>query len=396
MKKIYIFDAKRTAIGSFLGSLSHLEPQACTSLLIKDMLARNPQIHDKIGKVILGQVLLASHGQNTARQASIHGGISHSVPAYIVNQLCGSGLRSLITGFQEFQCDESLNDKFIIAGGQESMSLAPHFIQLRSATPTKRLGDVELKDSIIFDGLTDRFHNYHMGVTAENLAKKYNISREEQDIYAYNSQQKAGNATKTGLFKDEILPIAVRDGSKGERLFDEDEFIKYDSTMEKLSKLRSAFEANGTVTAGNSSGINDCSAILLIGGEEMTKVLHPIAEIISFADAGVLPEIMGIGPVEACKKALKIANWSLENIDLIELNEAFASQVLSVSKEMQWDMNKLNVNGGGISLGHPIGASGARCLVSLIHEMKKRKSKNGLVSLCIGGGMGIAMCIKMA
>ena len=395
MKKIYIFDAKRTAIGSFLGSLSHLEPQACTSLLIKDMLARNPQIHDKIGKVILGQVLLASHGQNTARQASIHGGISHSVPAYIVNQLCGSGLRSLITGFQEFQCDESLNDKFIIAGGQESMSLAPHFIQLRSATPTKRLGDVELKDSIIFDGLTDRFHNYHMGVTAENLAKKYNISREEQDIYAYNSQQKAGNATKTGRFKDEILPIAVRDGSKGERLFDEDEFIKYDSTMEKLSKLRSAFETNGTVTAGNSSGINDCSAILLIGGEEMTKVLHPIAEIISFADAGVLPEIMGIGPVEACKKALKIANCSLENIDLIELNEAFASQVLSVSKEMQWDMNKLNVNGGGISLGHPIGASGARCLVSLIHEMKKRKSKNGLVSLCIGGGMGIAMCIRM-
>ena len=395
MKKIYIFDAKRTAIGSFLGSLSHLEPQACTSLLIKDMLARNPQIHDKIGKVILGQVLLASHGQNTARQASIHGGISHSIPAYIVNQLCGSGLRSLITGFQEFQCDESLNDKFIIAGGQESMSLAPHFIQLRSATPTKRLGDVELKDSIIFDGLIDRFHNYHMGVTAENLAKKYNISREEQDIYAYSSQQKAGNATKTGLFKDEILPIAVRDGSNGERLFDEDEFIKYDSTMEKLSKLRSAFEANGTVTAGNSSGINDCSAILLIGGEEMTKVLHPIAEIISFADAGVLPEIMGIGPVEACKKALKIANWSLENIDLIELNEAFASQVLSVSKEMQWDMNKLNVNGGGISLGHPIGASGARCLVSLIHEMKKRKSKNGLVSLCIGGGMGIAMCIRM-
>ena len=395
MKKIYIFDAKRTAIGNFLGSLSHLEPQEYTSLLMKDIFERYPMIKDKIGKVILGHVLLTSHGQNPARQASINAGIHHSVPAYIVNQLCGSGLKAVISGFQEFQVDDTLNDKFIIVGGQESMSLAPHFINLRSALPMKKLGNIELVDSLIFDGLTDRFHNYHMGRTAENLAKKYNIGREEQDEYAYNSQRKASDASKSGRFKSEILPISVSVGKEDKKIFDIDEFIKHESTIEKLATLKPVFEKDGTVTAGNSSGLNDCSAILLIGGERMTKILKPIAEIISFADAGVPPEIMGIGPVEACKKALKIAGWSLDDIDILELNEAFASQVLAVSKEMKWDMTKVNVNGGAIALGHPIGASGARCLTTIIHEMTKRNAKNGIVSLCIGGGMGIAMCIKM-
>jgi acetyl-CoA C-acetyltransferase len=395
MKKIYIFDAKRTAIGSFLGSLSNLEPQQYTSMLIRDLLERNLAIREKIGRVILGQVLLTSHGQNPARQASINAGIHYSVPAYIVNQVCGSGLRSVISGFQEFQVDENLKDKFIIVGGQESMSLAPHFIHLRSSLPMKKLGNVELKDSMVLDGLIDRFNNYHMGITAENLAKKYNISREEQDNYSYNSQKKASQASQSGRFKDEILPISISLGKDGEKIFDADEFIKHDSTIEKLSKLKPAFEKDGTVTAGNSSGINDCSAILLIGGEEMSKFLEPIAEIISFADDGVEPEIMGIGPVGACNKALKLAGWTINDLDLIELNEAFASQVIAVSREMKWDMNNMNVNGGSIALGHPIGASGARCLTTLIYEMKKRKAKNGIVSLCIGGGMGIAMCVKM-
>lgn len=395
MKKVYIFDSKRTAIGSFLGSLSHLEPQEYTSILIKDMIERNQNIRDKIGRVILGHVLLTSHGQNPARQASIKGGIHYSVPAYIVNQVCGSGLRAVISGFQEIQCDENLNDKFLIVGGQESMSLAPHFINLRSSILMKKLGNVELLDSLVLDGLTDRFHHYHMGITAENLAKKYNISREEQDEYAFNSQKKASEASKSGRFKNEILPISIVNGKEGEKIFDTDEFIKHDTTLEKLAKLRPAFDKDGTVTAGNASGINDSSAILLIGGEEMTKFLKPVAEIVSFADSGVLPEIMGIGPVDACKKALKIAGWTINDLDLIELNEAFASQVLAVSKEMQWDMTKMNVNGGAIALGHPIGASGARCLTTLIHEMKKRSAKRGIVSMCIGGGMGIAMCVKM-
>jgi len=275
------------------------------------------------------------------------------------------------------------------------MSLAPHFINLRLSVPIKKLGNGELLDSLVLDGLTDRFHHYHMGITAENLAKKYNISREKQDEYAYNSQKKASEASKSGRFKNEILPISIVNGKEGEKIFDTDEFIKHDATIEKLAKLRSAFDKDGTVTAGNASGINDCSAILLIGGEEMTKFLKPVSEIVSFADAGVLPEIMGIGPVDACKKALKIAEWTIDDLDLIELNEAFASQVLAVSKEMQWDMNKMNVNGGAIALGHPIGASGARCLTTLIHEMKNRGAKKGIVSMCIGGGMGIAMCVKM-
>lgn len=393
MKKVFIFDAKRTAIGNFLGSLSNMEPQIYTSLLIKDMLSRNTNI--EIGKIILGQVLLTSLGQNPARQASIYGGIAPSVPAYIVNQLCGSGLKSVIAGYSELQVNKDLENKFLIVGGQESMSLAPHFINLRSKALMKKLGSVELKDSLIFDGLTDRFHNYHMGVTAENLVKKYKITREEQDMYAYHSQQKAAQASKSGRFKDEILPIEIELGKNEKKIFDTDEFIKEDSSLEKLSKLKPAFESDGTVTAGNSSGINDCAAILLIGGEEMTKVLQPIAEIISFADSGVSPEVMGLGPVEACKKALKFANWNLNNVDLIELNEAFASQVLAVSREMAWDMEKVNVNGGAIALGHPIGASGARCLTTLLYEMKKRKAEKGLVSLCIGGGMGIAMCVKL-
>lgn len=387
-KAIYIIDAKRTAIGNFCGALASIAPQILTGELIKNILRNNPHLQDHINKVIIGQVLTTGLGQNPARQAAINGGLNFNVPAYLINYLCGSGLKSIIAATQEL--NENENYELIIAGGQENMSMSPHFLNLRHA---QKLGNTTLTDSLLLDGLTDAFHNYHMGITAENLAKKYNITREEQDNYACNSQLKAFTACQSGRFKNEIAPIYL----KNDIFFEKDEFIKHDSSIEKLKKLKPVFDKeNGTVTAGNSSGINDAAAVILIAKEEAVKKynLQPMAQIISYAENAIEPELMGIGPVGAIKKSLEKANWNLADLELIELNEAFAAQVLAVNKLMNWNEKILNVNGGAIALGHPIGASGSRCLVSLLYEMQKRKAKKGLVSLCVGGGMGIALCVE--
>jgi acetyl-CoA C-acetyltransferase len=390
MQKIFIIDACRTAIGNFNGSLSQIKPQNYSAELIKHILKKFPEIQDKINKVIIGHVLQAGFGQNTARQASIFGGLSNNIPAYGVNHLCGSGLKSVTLACQELQNN---NYEFILAGGHENMSLAPHFFQSRHDKNLKKFGDITLIDSILSDGLTDAFCGYHMGITAENLAKKYSISRKEQDEYALSSQNKASLANKNNMFDDEIVPISIKDA-----LFFNDEFIRHETNLEKLQKLKPAFskENEASVTAGNSSGINDGSSIILLANENAVKKynLRPIAEIISYSDSAVAPEFMGIGPVEACKNSLKCAGWEMNDLDLIEINEAFSAQILAVVKELNIDVGKLNIKGGAIALGHPIGASGARCLTTLVHSLKQKKLEKGLVSLCIGGGMGIAACIR--
>lgn len=386
---VVIVAALRTAIGNFNGAFVTLSADKLGSVVIKQLLESTKVSGADISEIILGQVLTADCGQNPARQASLNAGIPVEVPAWGMNQVCGSGLRSVALGYQSIKAGDS---HIVIAGGQESMSQAPHTIHMRAGT---KMGNAALSDTMIKDGLWDAFNDYHMGVTAENVAKKYGFSREEQDAFACASQNKTEAAMKAGKFADEIVPVTVPN-RKGDIIVDADEFPRAGVTVEGLAKLRPAFDKNGTVTAGNASGINDgAAAVMLMTAEEAQKRgLKPLAKVVSSAHAGVEPEIMGTGPIAAVKKALAKANWSVDDLDLIEANEAFASQAMSVNKELGWDTNKINVNGGAIALGHPIGASGARCLVTLLHEMNKRDAKKGIVTLCIGGGMGVALCVE--
>jgi acetyl-CoA C-acetyltransferase len=388
MSKVYIVDAVRTAIGSFLGSLQKIPAHDLGSEVIKAIIKKNKVKKDDVSEVILGQVLTAAQGQNPARQAAINAGLPEYIPSFLINKVCGSGLKSVILGAQSIlQKDSAL----VIAGGQENMSAACHAANIRE----HKMGNVELIDTMVHDGLMDAFNKYHMGITAENVAKKYNISRKEQDVFSCESQIKAATAQKAGKFKDEIIPIEVA-SQKGMVAFAQDEFIKVDTTTSQLNSLKSAFKKNGTVTAGNSSGINDGAAAILLADHDMVKKYSwkPLAEIVSYAVSGVSPSIMGIGPVDAVKKALLKANWSINDLDIIEANEAFAAQALAVNKLLKWDVKKVNVNGGAIALGHPIGASGARILVTLLHQMKKQNAQKALATLCVGGGMGVAMCVR--
>jgi acetyl-CoA C-acetyltransferase len=386
---VFVADACRTAIGAFGGALSSISAHILGSHLIKHLIANNNLDSAALSEIIMGQVLVSGKGQNPARQAAIEAGVEITVPAWMNSQVCGSGLRAVSLAAQAIKSGDA---DLIIAGGQENMSLAEHSTFLRK--PTK-MGNCELKDTMVIDGLWDAFNNYHMGITAENLAKKYNISRQEADIFAMHSQNKAEQAQKVGLFDNEIVPVNVFNG-KEVASFNKDEYIRYNTTIDSLSKLKPAFDKNGVVTAGNSSGINDGAGALLIANEESLKrhLLNPLVRIVSYAHSGVDPQIMGIGPVGAVQKALKIAGWKISDLDLIESNEAFAVQALSVQKELAFDPSIVNVNGGAIALGHPIGASGARILVTLIHEMKRRGAKKALATMCVGGGMGVAICLE--
>ncbi len=381
--------AKRTAIGNFLGGLSTLPAHQLGKTVIEALLADSGVAAADIDEVILGQVLGAGEGQNPARQASIKAGLPIETPAWGINQVCGSGLRAVALGMQSIATGTST---IVIAGGQESMSNAVHVANLRNG---QKMGDASLRDSMITDGLWDAFNDYHMGITAENIAEQFNISREAQDAFAAASQQKAETAQNTGAFDEEITPVVVPN-RKGDITVDTDEFPRHGTTAEGLGKLRAAFKKEGTVTAGNASGINDGAAAVLLMTEEEAKKrgLIPLAIIKSFAQSGVSPDIMGTGPITASQKALEKAGWSHEELDLIEANEAFAAQAISVNEGIGWDTNKVNVNGGAIALGHPIGASGARVLVTLLHALKKRGGGKGLATLCVGGGMGVALTVE--
>lgn len=389
---IVIVAATRTPIGSFLGTLQNTPAVDLGSIVVKSLLEKTGVPSDKIGEVIFGHVLSAGCGQNTARQVVINSGLPYQVPATTINKVCGSGLKAVILAIQSIRDGDA---DIIIAGGMENMSRAPHIVNnLRNGI---KMGDCKAIDSMVYDGLWDIFNNYHMGITAENLAEKYNISRKEQDEYALASQLKAVAAIKAGKFKSEITPVSIPQRKGNPIIFDTDEQPREDSSIEKLSMLKPAFKKeNGTVTAGNSSTINDGAAAIMLMTEAKAKELNlPImATIKAYASAGVDPAIMGIGPAEATRKCLKRANWQLSDIDLIEGNEAFATQTIAVNKELGWDLNKVNVNGGALALGHPIGASGCRILVSLLHEMIRANKKKGLATLCIGGGMGIAMAVE--
>ena len=388
-KTVVITAAVRTAIGSLGGTLKNIPAYKLGSAVIKEAINKSNLKSTDVNEVIMGQVLTGGAGQNPARQASINSGIPKETPSYVVNQVCGSGLRSIASGFQSII---SNNSNIVIAGGQESMSQAPHVIHLRNG---KKLGDTELVDSMIKDGLWDAFNGYHMGVTAENVAQKFQVTRKDQDKFAFDSQTKALKAQKENKFDDEIVPYEI-ELKKGNTTFNKDEHPRATTSLDTLSRLRGAFKKDGTVTAGNASGINDgAAAVILMSKEEAEKRgLKPLAEIKSWASCGVDPSIMGTGPIPSSKKALEIAGWSSKDLDLIEANEAFAAQSCAVVKELSLPMEKVNVNGGSIALGHPIGASGTRIFVTLIHEMLKRDSKKGLATLCIGGGMGVAMCIE--
>jgi len=389
--EVVIVAAKRTPIGSFNGSLASLHAHQLATTVIQDVLAVTGVAPGDVSEVILGQVLGGGQGQNPPRQASIAAGLPNETPAMGVNMVCGSGLRAVTLGAQAIALGDSA---VVIAGGMESMSQSKHCVHMR---PGVKFGDVGLEDTMLKDGLTDAFHNYHMGITAENVAKKYSLSREEQDEFAALSQQKAGVALSSGVFKDEIVPVTVPN-RKAAIIVSEDEFPRPDTTKESLAKLRPAFvkDGTGTVTAGNASGINDGAAVvMLMSAEEAQKRnLPPLAKISSYATAGVEPALMGTGPVPAVKSALAKANWSIADVDLFELNEAFASQSLAVVRDLGAPPEKVNVNGGSIALGHPIGASGCRVLTTLLHAMKARGARKGCVALCIGGGMGIAMCVE--
>ena len=388
-KDVFIVSACRTAIGSLSKSLKDISAENLGSAVIKESINRSKIKETEINEIILGQVLTGGSGQNPARQASIKSGVPITVPAYIVNQVCGSGLRSIASGFQSIKSGDS---KVIIAGGQENMSLAPHSIHLRDGT---KLGDTKMIDTMIKDGLWDAFNDYHMGITAENVAEKFQVTRNEQDAFALKSQEKALKAKKDNRFKEEIINFKIK-SKKAEIDFNQDEHPREGINLETLSRLKPVFKKNGTVTAGNSSGLNDgAAAVTLMSGEEMEKGgLEKLVSIKSWASCGVDPALMGTGPIPASKKALKLAGWDIKDVDLFEINEAFASQSLAVLKTLSIPEKKINVNGGAIALGHPIGASGTRILVTLIHEMIKRDVKKGLATLCIGGGMGIAMCIE--
>ncbi len=388
MTDVVIVAAGRTAIGSFNGGLSSMPAHDLGKTAISAVLERAKVAPAEISEVILGQILTAGQGQNPARQASVNAGVPVEVPAYGVNILCGSGLKSVALGAQAIENGDS---SIVVAGGQESMSQAPHVAHLRNG---QKMGSVEFMDTMLRDGLMDAFQGYHMGTTAENIAQKWQITREEQDKFAVASQNKAEAAITKGRFKDEIIPVTIK-SRKGDVTVDTDEFPRFGATLEGMAKLRPAFSKDGTVTAGNASGINDgAAAVVLMSAEEAKKRgLKPLARIASWAQAGVDPSIMGTGPIPASRKALEKAGWTADDLDLVEANEAFAAQAIAVNRELGWDTDKVNVNGGAIALGHPIGASGARVLVSLLHEMQKRDAKKGLATLCIGGGMGIAMCL---
>jgi acetyl-CoA C-acetyltransferase len=386
---IVIASAKRTAVGSFNGAFANTPAHELGATAIKAALAAAKVDAADVDEVILGQILQAGEGQNPARQAAMKAGVPQEKTAFGLNQLCGSGLRAVAIGLQQIANGDA---NIIVAGGQESMSQAPHVAHLRNGV---KMGDMKFIDSMIKDGLTDAFHGYHMGNTAENIATKWQLTREEQDRFATSSQNKAEAAQKAGRFKDEIAPFTIST-RKGDVVVTEDEFIRPGTTYEALAKLRPAFSKEGTVTAGNASGINDGAAALVImsAAEADKRGLTPIARIASWATAGVDPAIMGTGPIPASRKALARAGWSVKDLDLVEANEAFAAQSLAVNKDMGWDPAIVNVNGGAIAIGHPIGASGARVLVTLLHEMGRRNAKKGLATLCIGGGMGIALTVE--
>jgi acetyl-CoA C-acetyltransferase len=388
MSEIVIASAARTPVGSFNGSLAPLTAADLGKVAIGAALERAGVAPGEVSEVIMGQVLTAAAGMNPARQASIGAGLPVETPAWIVNQVCGSGLRSVALGAQALRNGDS---RIVVAGGQESMSNAPHAAHLRQGT---KMGDTQMIDTMIRDGLWDVFNGYHMGSTAENVASQWQITREAQDAFALASQNKAEAAKKAGRFRDEIVPVTVPN-RKGDIVVDGDEYIRDGATIEAMQKLRPAFQKDGTVTAGNASGINDGAAavVLMTADEAARRGLTPLARIASWAQAGVDPAVMGSGPIPASRKALEKAGWSVEDLDLIEANEAFAAQACAVNKDLGWDTDKVNVNGGAIAIGHPIGASGTRVLVTLLHEMQKRDAKKGLATLCIGGGMGIAMCV---
>jgi acetyl-CoA C-acetyltransferase len=389
MTDVVIASAARTPVGAFNGGLSGVAAHILGQTAIAEVLRRAKVEPKDVSEVILGQILAAGEGQNPARQAAVGAGIPYEVTAYGVNQLCGSGLRTVALGYQAILTGDS---EIVVAGGQESMSQAPHCIHLRNGT---KMGDAQMVDTMIRDGLWDAFNGYHMGTTAENVAQRWQITRQQQDELALRSQSRAEAAQKSGRFKDEIVPVKIA-GRKGEVVVDSDEYPRHGTTMDALQKLRPAFDKNGTVTAGNASGINDGAAavVLMTAKEADRRGLQPLARIVSWATAGVDPAIMGTGPIPASRLALKRAGWKADDLDLIEANEAFAAQACAVNKDLGFNPDKVNVNGGAIALGHPIGASGARVLVTLLHEMAKRKAKKGLATLCIGGGMGIAMCVE--
>ena len=386
---IVIVSATRTPVGSFNGAFANLPAHELGKTAIRAALERAGVEGGRVSEVIMGQILTAGQGQNPARQASIAAGIPVESPAWGVNQLCGSGLRAVALGYQAILNGDS---EIVVAGGQESMSMAPHCQHLRGGV---KMGSFEMIDTMIKDGLWDAFNGYHMGTTAENVAKQWQITRQQQDEFAVASQNKTEAATKAGKFKDEITPVTIKT-RKGDVVVDTDEFPKSGVTLESISKLRPAFDKEGTVTAANASGINDGgAAVVLMKASEAARLgKTPLARIVSWAQAGVDPAIMGTGPIPASRAALKKAGWKKEDLDLVEANEAFAAQACAVNKDLGWDTAKVNVNGGAIALGHPIGASGTRVLVTLLYEMKKRNAKKGLATLCIGGGMGIAMCVE--
>ena len=390
MDDVVIVAALRTGVGKFGGTIGKIPATELGAKIIAALLAKTGVKPDAVSEVLMGQVLSAAAGQNPARQASIRAGLSHMVPAMTINKVCGSGLKATHLAAQAIKAGDA---DIVIAGGQESMSLAPH--ALNGARDGLRMLDGKLIDTMIVDGLWDVYNQYHMGVTAENVAKKWNVSRQEQDEFAAASQQKAEAAQKAGRFKDEIVPVTVST-RKGDVIFDSDEYVRHGTTVDALASLKPAFDKNGTVTAGNASGINDGAAAVMMMSAAKAKELglKPLARIKAYSSAGVDPSIMGVGPIPASKLCLKKAGWTPKDLDLLEINEAFAAQAIAVNRDMGWDTSKVNVNGGAIAIGHPIGASGCRILVTLIHEMIRRDAKKGLASLCIGGGMGVALAIE--
>ena len=389
MTEIVIASAARTPVGAFNGAFASFSAHALGTVAIKAAMERARIEGAEVDEVILGQILAAGAGQNPARQASVNAGIPVEHTAFGINQLCGSGLRAVALAAQQIATGDA---RIVIAGGQESMTQAPHAQQLRAG---QKMGDLSLMDTMLRDGLMDAFHGYHMGNTAENVARAFQITRDEQDQFAYNSQRKAGEAMAAGRFADEITPVTVK-GRKGDVVVSSDEYPKPETTMEILGKLRPAFAKDGSVTAGNASGINDGAAavVVMTAAEAAKRGITPLARIVSWATAGVDPSIMGTGPIPASRKALAKAGWKIDDLDLIEANEAFAAQAIAVNKDLGWDTSKVNVNGGAIAIGHPIGASGARVLTTLLFEMQKRGAKKALATLCIGGGMGVAMCLE--
>ncbi|MGF0539533.1 acetyl-CoA C-acetyltransferase [Agrobacterium sp. ES01] len=386
---IVIASAGRTAVGSFNGAFANVHAHDLGATVLKGVLERAGVDGKEVDEVILGQILTAGEGQNPARQAAMKAGIPQETTAWGMNQLCGSGLRAVALGMQQIATGDA---KIILAGGQESMSMAPHCAHLRSGT---KMGDMKMIDTMIKDGLTDAFYGYHMGITAENVARQWQLSREEQDQFALASQNKAEAAQKAGKFKDEIIPFVVSN-RKGDVTVDSDEYIRLGATMDNMTKLKPAFDKEGTVTAANASGINDgaAAALLMTESEASRRGITPLARIASWATAGVDPKIMGTGPIPASRKALEKAGWKIGDLDLVEANEAFAAQACAVNKDLGWDTSIVNVNGGAIAIGHPVGASGARILNTLLFEMQRRGAKKGLATLCIGGGMGVAMCLE--